>query len=355
MIKVNRKEFIFSCSIGLCQVYPGWLVAARVSQHVSSGYIMSVRGKVRQKDIGVMLPHEHIITDFSGAEKIDRPQYAQAEAVKKMLPYLLKLKQNGVSTIAECTPAYIGRNVKLLQQLSKASGLNILTNTGYYAAADEKYLPAHAYTETAEQLAARWIEEWEHGIDGTDIKPGFIKLGVDDAPLKPVAQKLVHAAVITHLKTGLKIAIHTGTAAAAIAYVNIISAKVKPEAVIWVHAQNDNTGKHHIELAKKGCYISLDGVNLNAADQYCHFVKNLKEASLLHKILLSHDDGFAVNKQADKIIFDAYSNGNIHSYQSVFNVLKPALIRQGITSAEFSKITTINTGQAFKIETCPVV
>ena len=65
----------------------------------------------------------------------------------------------GCATLVECTPAYLGRDPRLLRRLSEASGLHILTNTGYYGANKDKHLPPHAFTETAEQLAARWIRE----------------------------------------------------------------------------------------------------------------------------------------------------------------------------------------------------
>jgi predicted metal-dependent phosphotriesterase family hydrolase len=272
-----------------------------------------------------------------------------------MLPYLTKLKKRGAKTIAECTPAYIGRNVKLLQQLSEASGINILTNTGYYAAADEKYLPAHAFTESSTLLAARWIKEWSEGIDGTGIRPGFIKLGVGTGPLKAIEHKLIDAAVSTHLKTGLKIAIHTGDVVAALEYISQISEKVNPKAVLWVHAQNDINGDAHIELAKRGCFISLDGVNEKTVDRYCLYINNLKQAGLLHKVLLSHDDGFAVNKQGGNMSFDAYDNGNAYPYQSVFKLLKPVFKNYGITEADFNTIVKINPAQAFKVEVCPAV
>ena len=48
----------------------------------------------------------------------------------------------------------------------------LVSNTGYYGAAKDKHLPPHAFTETADQLALRWVREAEHGIDGTSIRPG---------------------------------------------------------------------------------------------------------------------------------------------------------------------------------------
>lgn len=91
-----------------------------------------------------------------------------------------------------------------MKRLSEATGLNIITATGYYGAANDRFVPSHAYKETAEELASRWIEEFERGIEGTGIKPGIIKIGVDAGPLSEIDAKLVQAAALTHLKTGLK-------------------------------------------------------------------------------------------------------------------------------------------------------
>ena len=60
--------------------------------------------------------------------------------------------------------------------------MNIITNTGYYGARKHVFIPAHAYKESAAQLAGRWAREFERGIDGSKIKPGVIKIGVDTGP-----------------------------------------------------------------------------------------------------------------------------------------------------------------------------
>ena len=91
-----------------------------------------------------------------------------------------------------------------------------MTNTGYYGAADDKFVPAHAYVETAGQLADRFIAESRDGIEGTGIRPGFLKVGVDRGQLSSIDRKLVVAAARCHLTTGLTIAAHTGDATAAL-------------------------------------------------------------------------------------------------------------------------------------------
>ena len=71
-------------------------------------------------------------------------------------------------------------------QRAGATGVHVLTNTGYYGSANDRYAPKHAYDESARQIAARWVKEALEGIDGTDIRPGFMKLGVDTGPLSEI-------------------------------------------------------------------------------------------------------------------------------------------------------------------------
>ena len=165
---------------------------------------MTVNGLINSDSLGITLEHEHVTTDFTGAEIVAQPQYPVVKALDDLLPEFVGLKRLGVKTIVECTPEYIGRDVLLLKALSEQSGIQIITNTGYYAAVDKKYLPAHAFTESAEQLAARWVAEWTDGIKGTGIRPGFIKLGVGKNALDSIEQKIVCAGAMAHLQTGLR-------------------------------------------------------------------------------------------------------------------------------------------------------
>ena len=132
--------------------------------------IMTVTGKANQ--MGKSLIHEHILVDFIGAKDYNPQKWNRDKVVEKVLPYLKELKETGCETLVDCTPAFLGRDALLLKELSEKSGLKILTNTGYYGAVDNKYLPEHAYNESAQELANRWIAEYEKGIDGTEIRPG---------------------------------------------------------------------------------------------------------------------------------------------------------------------------------------
>ena len=221
---------------------------------------MTVNGAIPAGEMGVTLEHEHIMVDFIGADSITPDRWNRSEVARIALPYLLQIKELGCRTIIECTPAYLGRDPLMLKEISSSSGLNILTNTGFYGAGNNKYIPAYAFDETADQLAERWTKEWENGIDDTKVKPGFIKIGVGPESLSEFHKKLVEAAARTHLKTGLTIASHTGPSVPAFEQIEILKKEgVSPEAFIWVHAQNEKDLSAHIKAAKLGAWIGLDG------------------------------------------------------------------------------------------------
>ena len=173
---------------------------------------MTVTGPLPADELGTMLPHEHILVDFVGADQVSPERYDADEAFDLMLPHLERAQDVGCQAIAECTPAWLGRDPRLLRRLSEATDIKLLTNTGYYGARQGKFLPAHAFQESAGELADRWIAEWNDGIEDTGIRPGFIKIGVDAGELTDVNRKLVEAASRCHLATGLTIAGHTGMA-----------------------------------------------------------------------------------------------------------------------------------------------
>ena len=337
----------------------GWLFdSCRAARNTGSPhpYLMTVTGKINAADIGMMLPHEHITTDFAGAETVVQPQYRQEDAFRLILPFLQQLKQQGVTILAECTPNYLGRDVALLARLSKASGVHIVTNTGYYAAVDEKFLPKHFYNETENQIADRWLNEWNNGIDNTGIKPGFIKLGVGKGPLKVTEHKLIRAAAMTHLSSGLKVAIHSGDGAAAMEeHELLLAAGVAPEGHIVVHAQNDADGKAQSALATKGTWISLDGIKdtANSIPRYVETLQRMKKENLLHRVLISHDDGWGVNKKEDgSIALDLFGDKSAQPYSGIFRRLKPELLLKGFTEEDFQLLMKKNPAEAYTIKIC---
>jgi predicted metal-dependent phosphotriesterase family hydrolase len=347
---VSRRTFLRMTGVWASAVVLAPVGCVRGAERLD-GKIMTVLGPVAPEQLGVTLSHEHGVVDFLGAEKAKTLRHDTEEAFTTILPHLQKLKERGCQSLAECTPNYIGRDVRLLKRLATASGLNILTNTGYYGAAGNKFLPKHAFTESIEQLSARWLTEWREGIDGSGVRPGFLKLGVGNGKLPEVHVKLVRAAARVHLESGLTIAIHTGDGEAALDEIRILREEnVSPSALIWVHAQNDS-GPKQIEAARLGAWVSLDGYSASEKnrERYKKFLIDLKNEKLLGRALLSHDHFWSVEGGGGRGSLRIHAGGAASAFESIFTHLLPDLRQSGFTESEIRKLTVANPAAAFMI------
>lgn len=304
--------------------------------------IMTVNGPVPSREIGMTLTHEHILVDFIGADSINANRWDDTKVAEAILPFLEQIKNLGCKTFIECTPAFLGRDPVLLKTLAVSSGLNIVTNTGFYGAGNNRYIPAFVYNETSGQIAGRWINEWENGIENTGVRPGFIKIGVGSDSLSDLHKKIVVAAALAHLKTGLIIASHTGPSIPAFEQIGILKTEgVSPEAFIWVHAQAEKDITTHIKAAKLGSWVSLDGLDDKNVEDYVKMIKNMKDNNLLGKVLISHDAGWYHP--------DEPGGGKIRDYSALFEKLVPQLTKEGFTEREIHQLLVSNPAEAFTV------
>jgi phosphotriesterase-related protein len=335
----SRRRFL---QAGTALAGAAWLPSLARGAAQPASQIMTVTGPIAPASLGITLSHEHVLVDFIGAEQVSKDRYDANEVFNTVVPHLEQVRRLGCRSLVECTPAYLGRDPALLKRLAQATGLQIMTNTGYYSAVEGKYLPAHAHTETVEQLSGRWLREWRDGIDGTGIRPGFMKISVDKAPLKDYNRKIVTAAALTHRESGLTIAAHTGNGAAALEEIRILRDNgVSGEAIIWVHAQNETDPKVHLEALRLGAWVSFDGLNAENQGEYVHVLTSMKKVGHLNKILLSHDAGwYHVGEPR---------GGQYRSHDILFTRLLPALKKAGFTARDTDQILIANPREAFTI------
>jgi phosphotriesterase-related protein len=309
--------------------------------------IQTVRGPMDAGEMGRALVHEHVLVDFAGAENVSRSRYDADEAFRTILPHLRDLQKRGCRTLFECTPAYLGRDPLLLRRLSEASGLHVVTNTGYYGAANDIAVPRHAYAETARQLAARWAAEFRGGIEGTGIRPGFIKTGVDPGPLSDIDRRLVEAAGLCHLETGLTIAVHTGDGTAGLEILSVLGRLgVSPEAYVWVHAQNAKDPATRAWAAQQGAWVELDGIGPGTLDDHVEAVVDLVRRDRSDRVLVSQDAGwYHVGEPG---------GGSYRPYVFLFDRFLPALRARGLGQADVRRLLVDNPAEAFTIRRRPL-
>lgn len=268
-----------------------------------------------------ILVHEHVLVDFIGAEKITPGRYNPDTVFRLVKPKLDEIQKLGCRRLQECTPNFLGRDPKLLARLQDATGIEIWTNTGLYAARNHIYLPAYAKTESPTQLAKRWVAEHRQGIDGA--KPRFIKIGVNRGPLPDLDKKIVRAAAIAARETGLTIASHTGNGIAATEQLQIVLDEKLPAAkFVWVHADGEKDHAFHRTLATAGAWVEFDHVGPAPESLRWHLecVQFMEKNKLLHRTLISQDAGYYKPGEPNGGAFKDYS----HIYTKFAPQLSPA-------------------------------
>lgn len=320
--------------------------------------VMTVTGEIDSEDMGTTLIHEHVLVDWIGADSTGYHRWNREAVVERVLPFINEADEQGIQTILECTPVYLGRDPVLLQQLSERSGVQILTNTGYYGAVDNNFMPEHALEETARELADRWIDEFKNGIEDTGIRPGFIKISVKgEGPLSELHQKIVRAAGLAHQETGLTIVSHSPGDQPAQAQVDLLKEmEISPSAWVWTHAQGGTLEKQ-ITLGNEGAWISLDNFSYepsvaegkgaegedDSIDWFVERLNNLKEAGLLDRVLISQDAGY-YNP-------DEENGGDFREYTDITEHLLPALRENGYPDDEINQLLVRNPQEAYGIRT----
>ena len=309
-----------------------------LKEEMTPGTIYAVGHDISFHNLGLTLSHEHIMSNFGGEPSYD-PNYDRMQLFQQVIPYLKKLKALGVSTIFDCTTAYFGRDVKLLRELSDSTGIQIVSNTGFYGAANDRYIPAMAYEKSISDIAAVWIDEFQKGIDGSGIKPGFIKLAFDNGTPSAIDLKLFEAGIQAHLATGLTLAVHTGNNPEAVQKQMELLEKyqVAFSNWIWVHANKSPDDKILLDAAKRGAWISLDGCKSEHIPAYISRLQKFKRNNLLGNILLSHDGNSFPRGKA------------VRPYHTIPEELIEKLSEEGFTAEEINLLLVKNPWQAFAV------
>lgn len=345
---MTRREFLHQAALTAAAAgSTAALAGCRTGRRErGEGEAMTVRGPIPAAELGLTLSHEHIFLDFIGADQITRDRYNQDVVYETVLPYVQQARDLGCDTLVECTPNWIGRDPILLRRLSRTTGLHILTNTGYYGAARNKFLPRHAFTESIRDLSNRWITEWTDSIDDTGIRPGFIKIGVDAGRLTDIHRKLVRAAARAHLQTGLTIASHTGDGVAALDQLATLREEgVGSNGFIWVHAQSEADEDTHFRAAEQGAWVEFDHISPKNVARHVQLVQAMKARGFLHRVLVSHDAGWYE--------VDRPGGGDFRRFDTLFTEFLPALKTAGVTDEEVRQLLVANPREAFTVRVRP--
>jgi len=321
------------------------------------GVVQTVLGPVDGSKLGFTLPHEHICASSAGFLQT-WPEFfgGRAQFISKVVDRLKAVRdEGGVDTIVDVTPADVGRDIRLIEEVSRKSGMQIIACTGHWL-----YPSLSMGARTADELADFFVLEIERGIEGTDIKPGVIKVATDREGVTPFLEKALRAAARASKATGIPVTTHTyaadriGEKQAAI----FESEGLPPAMVCLGHCDDSNDMGYLTGLAKRGYTIGMDHMTWGTRDekaaaagvlswqQRADTIKKLVDAGYCEKIFLSHDWYFGISI-APAGTMDAFEKMNPDGMLLNTRKTIPYLKQIGVTAQQIHTITVENPRRFF--------
>jgi phosphotriesterase-related protein len=249
--------------------------------------VNSVLGPLTIDELGFTLMHEHIIGAGAGIAQ-NYPELFGADFMDRIVHSLTQAKDAGIDTIVDATPLDLGRDVTVLANASRMSGVNIIACTGFLLGA-----PRFCEGVSADQLAQLLVREIRDGIAGTNIKAGILKSASDIEGVTEWQETVLRAVARAHLMTNVPIMLHS-YAPGRVGEQQV--AILKEEGVdlrrVKVDHCNDTTDIGYLTwLLEQGCYLGMDrypGWSLTPLTR-TQTIKKLIDAGHVDRLLPSHD------------------------------------------------------------------
>ncbi|MEM3986905.1 MAG: phosphotriesterase [Candidatus Methanomethylicia archaeon] len=215
------------------------------------------KGEINPSEMGFTLMHEHLRV-FSEAVRFQWPHlYNEEEEYKSAVNEVKRAMSLGVKTIVDPTVMGLGRDIKFMERIVKATGINLVAGTGIYIYID---LPFYFLNRSVNEVAELFIHDIRNGIQGTLNRAGFIKIAADEPGITKDVEMVIRAAAIAHKETKVPIITHsnahnnTGAEQQRI----LMEEGVDPGKILIGHLGDTNKIDYIKKIADKGSFIGLD-------------------------------------------------------------------------------------------------
>jgi phosphotriesterase-related protein len=345
----------------------------------TTGQVQTVLGAVAPGDLGVALPHEHLLID-------QRAYYREPEAAsgrgRGMRPiglanhheftydWTLNLddlhlldevtaieeiehfRREGGGTVVDVTPAGLGRDPLGLRRIAQATELHVIMGAGYYT---DRTLPADVARRGEDAIAREIAREITDGVGSTGVRAGVIGEIGCSWPLTRNELKVLRAAAAAARQTGAPLMIHPGPGPAAPAgHLEVIQqAGLDLSRVIVAHVDHTTCDRGQLRaLADTGCYLAYDHFGKEVS-QFPSLVTDagfemLTDAGRIREILWLLEQGYGrqVHLSQDIAIKVKLARYGGFGYAHLLRRVVPRLRRAGLTEADLTMLLVDNPARA---------
>jgi phosphotriesterase-related protein len=345
---LSRRTFVvgaLSAGAAAAAGPAAWAAVPRaVGRGAGGGVVLeTVAGPLDAAKVQWALAHEHFFVDFYGPTSPDYMNVDWSDVTRTCVESAKVLRSQGVDLFVDWTNMGVGRNVSLLRDISRQTGLAIICPTGIY----KSLIPPQFDGDGINDIARHFHKEVTKGIDGTPVRAAWIKCATTETGPTKSDTRIHRAAARAAKATGATISLHSPHYDATRKVVATLEREgFDLRRFVWGHSQVSSVAQH-MALARRGAMVQYDAISA-ATDEFFHGptddgsmldrIEQMVKAGFGDRVVVSSDASVFVNPAKYQ-----YDRHNAYVYETFVPELK-----QRIGTDAARKVLRDNVLRAFR-------
>ncbi|WP_345066609.1 phosphotriesterase [Leifsonia kafniensis] len=266
-----------------------------MERNIVNGIVNTVLGPVPADQLGVISVHEALLSVVPGAQFAFDITIDRAEIFDTLAAKLTDFRSNGGGTIVDSTGMFHGRDVKLYEALSRATGVHIVASTGQ---GPEEMLGGYFLTPQtnpptpwpAEKFADLFAQEVSEGMAVPRVErrgaAGIVCTATTREGTTATDESLLRGAARAAIRTGVPVSIRSGNDA--VSDLTIVLGENLPanRVVIGGCDRTDAVAAGWpLAIARLGAYVAIDNVGSAAGSNDAEHLSDTERATLVAELV----------------------------------------------------------------------
>lgn len=289
--------------------------------------VSTTSGPIDRDELGVTLMHEHVAI-FSAATFNGMPfLYDRSRILNRCVEHLEQARRAGIGTIVDVTTVDLGRDIDLVAEAARRSGVNVVVATGFWLD-----VPRYFRVRSPDDAAAAFTREIEVGIGYSHVRAGVIKVASDEETAG-FQERILRGAARASIATGAAITTHApASTRSGLRQLEVLADEGVPLDRVVIGHSGGSDRQYLAELYKAGCSVGWD----------TFAIQSLSEADLA-----SLCEFISTGYAAQTILSNDHSPFNdwgseAGTYATVMQDVLPRLRRAGIGESSIRQILVSN-------------
>jgi phosphotriesterase-related protein len=222
--------------------------------------VMTVRGPIEADELGFTQPHEHLLLNVEWVDtrwSLDGILNDEALAIEELNAY----RSAGGQSIFDLTNIGLRRDPSAIRRISEATDVHIVMGCGWYR---QPFYPAEELIDrtSTHALADRLSREIEHGLDGTDVRPGIIgEIGSHKDFVSAQEERVFRAAGRAAARSGLAVTTHSVASPVGLEHLRILCEEgADPTRIAIGHCDSYLNLEYHEAILRQGAFVQFDNI-----------------------------------------------------------------------------------------------